>query len=155
MSENNSWKVERAEKIAGLIQTGIENENGEVRQFDILDYYQLVHISPKSLYDATVELLVERCSAEELNGFYSFAIRNNDDKRITSETIMSINHMFLINGKVKVVTNEEKMDVIHFLADNKIRLTNNVYSVALKRYIEGELGLVFDNKKEKSKTRVR
>ena len=155
MKENGNWKVERAKMIADLIQTGIENENGEIRQFDILDYYQIINISPKRLFDTTVDSLFECCSIEEIKSFNSFAIKSINDKKISVESILSIKHMLLVNGEIREVTDEEKLNVINFLISNKIRLTNDVYSTALKKYFAGELDLNINDKKRKSKTRTR
>ena len=155
MNNNENWKLETAKKIVNLIQTGIEDENGYIRKFDILDYYQNINIAPKTLYDNTVDELGFYCSSKEIKDFNSFVIRSLSDKRVTVENIMDVKHMMIIDGEMREITDEEKLNVIQYLVSNKIRLTDDVYAIALKRYLEGTLDLNMKSEDEKNKTLVR
>ena len=43
---NSNWRLERAKKIVELIHTGIENEDGDIRKFNIfmISFFDLVFI---------------------------------------------------------------------------------------------------------------
>ena len=144
---NNEWRVERAKEVVKLLHTGIIDDNNEVREFNILDYYKIIGISPKSLYERTYDELRKEYSESELKKFYSFVLRSIGDPKITEKAIMEVKHSVLINDKLVEITDFDKTNIINYLKSNKIRLTSDVYALALKDYINN--GFSFKNNLDK------
>lgn len=150
---NSNWRLERAKKIVELIHTGIENEDGDIRKFNILDYYMIINISPKALYEGTVADLRAEYSESEVNKFRSFVLKSMSDNKLTVKAIMEVKHSVKVNDELKEITDFEKKSVIGYLKSNKLPLTSDTYAIALKSYLDGELSL--ENNLEKSKTLVK
>ena len=150
MKNNNSnWKLERAKRIVELIHTGIEEENGEVRDFNILDYYKITNIAPKTLYEGTAASLREEFSELEMKNFYSFVMKSLSNTKLTIKAIMDVKHLVMVNDEPREITDSEKKGVIGYLKVNKLPLTSDTYAIALRNYLDGKLSLEnnFDNNK--------
>lgn len=145
----NNWKLERAKEIVKLLHVGVENEDGEVRKFNILDYYKIINISPKTLYETTAADLREEYSDSEVNNFRSFALRSLSDTKLTIKAIMEVKHSVMVNNELREITDYEKTSVIQYLKNNKLPLTADVYAITLKEYLNGQLSLevINDNSK--------
>ncbi len=149
-NNSNNWKVERAKKIIELLHTGVINSENEVREFNILDYYKIIGISPKTLYERTYDDLTDEYSSVELKKFYSFVLKSMNDSKLTAKAIMEVKHSVLVNDEIREITDVDKINVINYLKTNKIPLTSNVYALALKDYLNNTL-TVDDNLEEKNK----
>ena len=57
------------------------------------------------------------------------------DKDAHSDALKDLLNTAMTSELSKEVTNEEKLSVIQYLVSNKIRLTNDVYALALKRFL--------------------
>ena len=140
-SKINNWKLERAKEIVKLLHTGVKNEDGEVREFNVLDYYRIINISPKTLYEGTAADLRKVYSDSEVREFHSFVLRSLNDAKLTIKAIMEVKHVVVINDEQREITDSEKTDVISYLKSNKLPLTANVYAIALRSYLDGKLSL--------------
>ena len=147
-NNNNNWKVERAKKVIELLHTGIQTEDGEVRDFNILDYYKIINLSPKALYESTRDELSNFFTELELKNFYSFVVKSSNDSKLTTKAIMEVKHSVLINDELVEITDLDKTAVITSLRAKKIPLTSNLYAVALRDYLNEKYCL----NEEKSKT---
>ena len=154
MKNNNDWRVERAKKVLTLLHTGVETSDGEVRDFSILDYYKITNITPKTLYEITVDDLKKNYSDMEIKKFRSFVLKSLNDTKITIKAIMDVKHSVMVNDELRVIEDCEKTAVIQYLKTNKIPLTSDVYAIALREFLDGRLS--FDNKlEEKNKMLVK
>ena len=139
MKNNNDWRVERAKKVLTLLHTGVETSDGEVRDFNILDYYRITNITPKTLYEISADYLKKNYSDMEIKKFRSFVLKSLNDTKITIKAIMDVKHSVMVNDEPRVIEDCEKTAVIQFLKTNKIPLTSNTYALTLKKYLSGEL----------------
>ena len=140
--ENNELKtkqVEQALEIIELLESGVEDENYNVRDFDIIDYYEICKLSPARLFELTNKLLEKLCSQEEFDKFSKFALKHGDSPKITIKEIMGIKHSVMVGDKLKEITEEEKLEAIRFITENGFRLSADVYFTAIKRELNGTL----------------
>lgn len=139
---------EQVEHIASLLKNGIELENGEIRNFDLIDYYECTDLSPKQLYVSisSKRLLFGDMATFDINGVkkYLFNITSN----IFLENPINIENKLgeileydckkdangrLIQGTGKQVTELEKISLIEYLASKRIPLNEGAYSAGIKR----------------------
>ena len=144
MKNINNWKLERAKEIVKLLHIGVEDENGELRKFNILDYYKIINIAPKTLYDGTVADLREEYGDVEIKKFHSFVLKSLNDTKLTAKAIMEVKHSVMVNDELREITDFEKKGVISYLKSNKLPLTADVYALTLKSYLDGKLSLETD-----------
>ena len=153
MKKTDNWKLERAKEIVKLLHIGVETETGEMRQFNILDYYKITKISPKKLYEITAADLRKEYSDSEVKKFRSFVLRSLNDTKITARAIMEVKHSVIVNDELREITDSEKKGVIGYLKFNKLPLTSDMYALALKSYLDGELSL--ENNLDENKTLIK
>ena len=153
--KNYAIIISISKNIMDNIKNGVL-ENGEIRSFDLLDYYRT------TTYDRTTILKVLK-DVDPLDAkiYISFLRKYSNsillDERKIKEILNSnqiIGIEFDKDGKPILgsgyeVLKEEKEYVINYLKDNNIPLYDDVYNIALKRYLNGNL--VLDSKKSKSK----
>ena len=153
--KNYAIIISISKNIMDNIKNGVL-ENGEIRPFDLLDYYRT------TTYDRTTILKVLK-DVDPLDAkiYISFLRKYSNsillDERKIKEILNSkqiIGIEFDKDGKPILgsgyeVLKEEKEYVINYLKDNNIPLYDDVYNIALKRYLNGNL--VLDSKKSKSK----
>ena len=153
MKKTDNWKLERAKEIVKLLHIGVETETGEMRQFNILDYYKITKISPKKLYEITAADLRKEYSDSEVKKFRSFVLRSLNDTKITARAIMEVKHSVIVNDELREITDSEKKGVIGYLKFNKLPWTSDMYALALKSYLDGELSL--ENNLDENKTLIK
>ena len=132
-----------ASKIVEKIKNGVI-ENGETREFDLLDYYFETKLSPETI----LKILQYNHSPDE-KIFRQFANKYKYKRRIDHMVgLMDENHTLeiefdsegnLISESGIKITNEEKKKVIEYLKENHIPLYDRVYYIALKRYVNNLL----------------
>lgn len=149
MVENNGIKSKNlaiAMATIELLKNGIVSDDEEVRDFDIIDYYQITKISPRTIFESTDKILQRFCSKDEYQAFYSFSLKHGDSPRVTIKEIMEMKHSIMVNDELKEITPEEKTIAIKYLGMNGIRLSADTYSAAIKREFAGTLN--FEDEKE-------
>lgn len=141
VKENEKWKVDRAKEVVRLLHTGVLDKNDQIRDFNIVDYYKITNISPKTLYERTSEYLKEDFTELELKKFYSFVLKSLNDKKLTVKAIMEVKHSVLVNDQIREVTDFDKNIVINYLHNNKLPLTADVYALTLRDYLSAKFSI--------------
>ena len=117
-------------------------DNGILREFNILDYYLIFSIPLTKLKELSIKL-----PQKERNLIYEF-INKHYLKMIPKYSIIDTQYEINcqkdknglpIKGTGIIITNEEKELIINYLIANDIPISEEIYKVALKRYIEGPL----------------
>lgn len=134
--------------IEGL-ENGITNEDGDVRSFDIIDYYQMTKLTPAKMFDSISKVLEKVCTKEEYNTFNKFALKYGNPQKTSIKEIMEIKHSIKVGEELREITDEEKLEAIRFISENGIHLTADVYFAAIKRELNGTLE--FKEKEEDNK----
>lgn len=149
-----SSKLEAGKKVLELLKNGVADHEGNIREFDIVDYYEIVKLLPMTLYNSLSSEFWDQIDPDSLKTLYAFAVRSQNDVKNTVKSIMEVKHFVPCNGEMREITDEEKMTVIKYLKSKKLPLTANTYAIMLKRYLNN--GIVFnDTKEEKNKELVR
>jgi len=138
-------------KIVKTIKEGINLPNGKHRDFDLLDYYKIINIPLNKL-----ETILEKNIHKQENYLENdlllmqFISQNNCDclNEKSIEKIYSDKHIVGVQfdkknrpipGTGREITKEEKQNIIFYLNENKIPLNIKTYSIAMRRYLNGEL----------------
>jgi hypothetical protein len=150
-AQNSNLEAARI-TINGL-QYGVCTDS-TLRPFDLVDYYENTKLLPKTLYDNVV-YDSDEFTFEEKRGFYSFVLQNSDDKRLNVKEIMSIKHTVIVEDNPKVITEQEKTNVIKYLKLKKIPVTVTTYNIILKRYLYEGLDICDALEKSASSKKVR
>src|SRR5574344_387614 len=103
-------------KIVGLIKTGIVDDNGQVRKFDTLDYYNLTSMTPNEFLSNVVSL-----------GYYG---------HIGLAKRFAINNLF-VTGTGRVISKTEKIGVMDYMRDRNIPLNRSTFASIFNRYKQG------------------
>lgn len=136
--------MDKVRTIVSLIRNGII-EDGEVRDFDLLDYYSYTKLS----FDELKRVINGKVSNSDYTALSLFCSKY-DDKVLTSkarETLFgtSINFNCTISTEGDIVdtgyeVNEyDKQHVLNMLESQNIPLTSSTFSLMLKRYINKKL----------------
>lgn len=140
---------------------GLKNgviENGKVREFDIVDYYDAVKVN----IDELVKILKNsgNIDYEDIITLKLFASKNKLGKKLSDKAIEQIYQMeeeinlkkdsngYLIPNTGRIITKEEKELVINYLIDNKIPLYSGIYAIALKKYLDNTLKIESNKSKK-------
>lgn len=127
------------------IRNGV-NENGVIREFDLLDYYSYTNIPFKELKKVACKYL-NSCDLLTLSLFVS---KYGNDKIIDNNSINSIfdtkdilfcefdNNGNMINPGYEVTTDDKKQ-ILTLLNEKNIPLTVKTYSLMRDRYIQNEI----------------
>ncbi len=153
-AQNNN--LEAAKITVNGLQYGVLVDKDTLRPFDLVDYYKNTKLLPKTLYDNVV-YDSDEFTSEEKRGFYSFVLQNSDDKRLKIKEIMSIKHTVMVEDNPRVITDQEKTNVIKYLKQRKIPVTVTTYNIILKRYLYEGLDICdfVENNMDSKKVRVR
>ena len=138
--------------IANQIKNGIEDNNGDIRKFELLDYF----LNTKLDYSDFVSNYINSpfCSTEVLEALKTFFKENefekykgyDNDNKINIDQELNGTLILKIDNELHEVTKEEKETVIVFLQKKEVPLYIKVYKQALKRHIRGNLILESDKK---------
>ncbi len=150
--QNNN--LEAARIIVNGLQYGVCVDKDTVRPYDLVDYYENTRLLPRTLYDNVV-YDSDEFTSEEKRGFYSFVVQNSDDKRLKVKEIMSIKHTVMVEDTPRVITDQEKTNVITYLKLKKIPVTVTTYNIILKRYLYKGLDICDALEKSASSKKVR
>ena len=137
-------------KLYSHIVNGIETEEG-IRDFDIIDYYKLYGKYNKSILEY-IRNNIEKLNVQEirvLKSFYHYNILSDEVLRKKGiedfkETIIEFNCKedkfgFLIPNSGIIIPIEEKENMLKYLKDNKIPVTNKTTRALINRYKENVL----------------
>lgn len=133
--------------ISKLIENGILNKNGEMRKFDLLDYYLITKLS----FDELIDLSQEVLNKDELKKIRVFV---NINRGFTHTNAKYINELlnsnlevgfqkdengYPIDGTGRIITKDEKQLILDYLKKYKIPINSKTFNLTLKRYISGDL----------------
>ena len=139
---------EKNKKIVELIKNGIE-EDGKIREFDLLDYYN----NTKSSLNDFMTSLNGLLTTEEYRIIKTFISKNQNDKGLTpfninqlynTKTVVGVNFDEkgkIIEGSGREITKEEKQNIISYLNSRQIPITKITYNIAFRRWLSGNLNI--------------
>ena len=143
-------KIDREIKIENLVEMikkGITLTNGNHRKFDLLDYYQVTNIPLVEL----PKIAKDKVSKSDFRFLLYFINQNKNDYNIDGSFLKKIyDEKYVVDveldennrpifGTGREITKGEKQDIVMYLSRNRIPLTKRTYSIAMRRYIDGEL----------------
>ena len=138
--------------IAKQIKDGIKDDDGNIRKFELLDYF----LNTKLDYSDFIAKYInsDKNDKQILKAIKAFFIDNKieDYKRYDNGNKINIEQelngtiIFMKDNEPYEVTRKEKEEVINFLQEKEIPLYIKVYKQALKRLINGNLILEDDKK---------
>ena len=120
-----------------LMEAGILQKNGTFRDFDLLDYYSLSDMNVTKFFDN----IKSELSKEEIGKFARLLAIDSRDVKVKEADIHAIKQEFFVEDGIRRITKEEKEVVINCLKSNNVPLTNELYLIAVKRLLEGNLDL--------------
>lgn len=132
--EDLNWKVKQ---ICEYIINGIKLENGEIKEFDILDYY--LNCNLKSFEFNKIVNNINSYSINEIRKIKQFLKKISPNDFFNIEKELNSKTLLLINSCVYEVTKDEKISTIEFLKENNVPLEYGVYNVTLRRLINRTL----------------
>ena len=135
--------------ICKKIMDGINNgilENGAIRSFDLLDYYHITNCDR-----TTILKILKEVSPKDVKIFGAFLRRYQNSILLNESQVEEIlnskqtigiefdknNNPILGTGYI--VTQEEKEIVLNYLREQNIPLYDDVYNIALKKYLNKTL----------------
>ena len=125
------------EKI-NLILIGLKYgvmEDDEKRSFDLLDYYNITRLS----FDDMLRIARDGMNnIEDIRVLGQFVGKYKNIKNITVDEILKMK----IIVKERIISEEEKMEVINYLSDRNLPLNSCLFSLVLKRFMNGKYTVV-------------
>ena len=129
---------EQLEEVSIKIRNGIE-ENGEIRDFDIIDYLSITKvplsfaykISKNTYNEELKKFAFKHIDAEKYNRYEYDALKT--EKRIVGFKLDSKGR--IIEGSGREITDKEKEELIEYLNENDIPINKHTYNAALRRYL--------------------
>lgn len=140
-SQMNDFLETKVDLIVDLIKNGIVNEETNVKkEFDILDYYMNINLSPGKFLD----IAKNKYKGNDLILIRTFFSKNrtrHDEEKIIMDAKYIINSV--------EITNEIKEQVINYLKQINAPISTNVFKIALRRHLKNELIIEETNKKSR------
>lgn len=159
--ESNKNKVyedllSKALIVINLIKNGVE-EKGAKRDFDLVDYYKYLPLG----FDRMLRIFRENLDLDDYKLLSTYINKNKNDKELSDTEINNIYNMKtivnvqldeenkVIPGTGREITVEEKQNIVNYLRNNNIPVTNKTYNIIYRRWLSGEL--VLETEKDKTK----
>lgn len=139
-------EISNIRNIIGLITNGV-NQNGEVRQFDLLDYYENSKLSFK---DFSIALEKKANNIDEYRKIKEYIKRYAGKIKAAEKIIPTrLNISVKVNDKIYTSTEKDELDAVTYLKENNIPLLDIVYRQKLLRILRERAAL--DNAKKSVK----
>ena len=146
---------EEIEQISYLINNGVELENGKIREFDLIDYYECTNVPPKNLYISinTKKFVPHNVNARDLIILKKYLSRVSSNVFNTNPINVEIKLKDVVkfaqkdeNGKIiegsfREVTEEEKLSLLEYLQTHKIPLIEGTYEAGIRRIGNNTFGI--------------
>ena len=156
--KNKSYEdlLSRTLKVIDLIKNGVV-ENGVKREFDLVDYYRYLPLG----FDKMLRIVRDGINHEDYKLLGAYVGKHKNDRELSEVEIDNIyNVKTLINvefdeenkvipGSGREITIQEKQNIVKYLIDNNIPVTNKTYNIIYRRWLSGEL--VLETEKDKVK----
>lgn len=128
-------------KLIDFIKNGILEEDGSIRQFDIIDYYLFTKIDFDFFLNTINEFNV-KLTSEEYKILKTFFAKN---KKAIKDNFKDIGKI-LDSNSIQIVGNriillEEKQLIVKYLKDNKIPQNIITYNLCLRKYLDGKISI--------------
>lgn len=135
------------QKMINYIENGVPLENGEIRNFDIIDYYFMTNLS----YDELYEKIKKNLNLKQIRAFKQFCTNNSlvrvrelEDCGVLLYCKLTIGVQFdskgnVIPGSGKSVTLDDNVRLLKFLHDNNIPLCAKAMDCAQRRFLAGTI----------------
>ena len=160
-----NFLARKVEAMAYLLENGVELENGETRNFDLIDYYEITDVEPVAMYShICTKRLPVFCDVSKVKRFLNsfrtnIFLSNRIDKDTDKEGKLNETIKFaekdengkIIEGSYRVITREEKESLLKYLDDNNLPLTEGTYAAGIRRIKNNTFGLEEINKSSKNK----
>ena len=146
---------EEIEQISYLINNGVELENGEIRAFDLIDYYECTNVPPKNLYISinTKKFVPHNINTRDLIILKKYLSRVSSNVFNTNPINVEIKLKDVVkfaqkdeNGKIiegsfREVTEEEKLSLLEYLQTHKVPLIEGTYEAGIRRIGNNTFGI--------------
>lgn len=128
------------ESLAKKINEKVLLPNGVVREYDAVDYYM-------DRYDKIADnegqiLKIAKDSSSQVHKtlltFFGKYFRDIGSTNV-QKVAYDVSYKYMVNGAVKELTKEEKDYIISFLNRYNVPFNARTYSLAIKRYVSGEM----------------
>lgn len=133
--------MSKARKIISGIKNDIQLSNGELRKYDLVDFYSYTKMTPAEF----LQFIKGNVSKGDYAIVARFTARYKNDRLLSGNAITKLyeNEVSYVIKKDEdgnilesyEVTKEEKQQVIILLKDKGVPLTNSTYSIMLRRYV--------------------
>lgn len=137
IEQNTKEEIKQILLLSNMMQkelkSGIE-EDGIVREFDVIDYYKYTSIPPKIFITIVKENAKNLAFINELIVFAALASDMSKTEVYIDQELM-IKYTFEVNGEIFEVPNDAKQSFIDYLKENNIPINNHTYGALQKRYI--------------------
>lgn len=141
--------------VIDLIKNGVV-ENGTKREFDLVDYYKYLPLG----FDKQLRMVRDSINQDDYKLLCVYAGSIKNEQLLSDAEIENLYNMKnvvnvkldeennIIPGSGREITKEEKQNLINYLEDNNIPVTNKSYNAIYRRWLSGNLVL-----EEKDKTK--
>lgn len=138
---------EQINKVIYLLKNDISLEDGQTRNFDLIDYYKYINIEPIKL----ISMINGKAIKDKLNTTdliylkrFLFIQKNSTLSNYPINIVAKLSSKEeydclkdengkLIPGTGKIITEEQKIALIEYLKQNKIPLIEGTYNAGIKR----------------------
>ena len=144
-----------ARTIINYLKNGIK-ENGNIREFNLLDYYLLTNINPNTILD-----VLNKYEKDDAYLFNLFIEKYKDSKLLTTIDIKNILnekdyiYSYINKDDISILNTEisrkDTLIVLDYLKEHNIPLFDVIYKIALKKYLNEKL--ILSNKDISKKNR--
>ena len=145
-------------KLVNYIKNGIE-EDGVIREFDVLDYYKATKFS----FDDLIKFISDNnnrleLSNDDIRTIRIFIAKNKKFKAYTDrKKEVFVNSTIIMKVKIgdkeelKEFTKDELQAVIDYLETHKLPVNDKTTNLVCRKYASGKLDIFANNSKKKKK----
>ncbi|MGN0973531.1 MAG: hypothetical protein ACI4OT_02180 [Bacilli bacterium] len=145
-SKNYKTILNEVNKLVDNIKKGVTNNLGQTRDYDAIDFYLDIKVSPKTINDSakilsSTDYVVLRKFLSEnhlLEKNTPFSLKPVLEEK-TEINCARDKDGIPIAGTGRVIEESEKLAIVDFLKNNNIPINKRTYNVAFKRYINDDL----------------
>lgn len=138
--------ISNGKKMVNELKNGVLLENGDVRDFDIIDYYNLTTLKLQEF----LNIIKSELTPQEIVLYRRFANANGRINTLDLQQLYNQRQVFGVEfdknnnpimGTGREIQKEEKENIVNYLKESKLPLTINVYNAAFKRWKNGYLNM--------------
>lgn len=146
--EFNKLTIEELKEC--IVKGRIKLSNGNVRKFDLLDFFLMSNYQP-STFLRMVKKTAKSSEYDKVRTFFAiFETGKSYVRHASANELVSIDYSY----KGYRLDEDEKFHIIKFLNDNAIPINEATYFYASRKYVDGIID-IYENRKSKPKTKTR